>query len=500
MKNILFWVDAVLADFCIAKFLQEKIDHNFFAIIESHYNQEKFFHEQPFVKFKKKWFLREILEKKSNVDLEYLKSFEEKYNISLWNIAYSDVIFNNHNEYYKFSRDEILSVLEQECKFFEKVLDEVKPEFLVIRMTDYSQNQLLHQICKRRGIKILILGHTRMGYQCMISSDADTIDNDFELDVQQKGKYGKTWNEFEDFLKGYSAQQGAFREKYKAETFKKLKAALQFLIFVCNNDYRKHYANYGRTRFKVIKNELLISVKHKYRESFLKKKLLKEIVQDLPYVYFPLQLQPERSTLIASPFYTNQLQVIINIAKSLPVGYLLYVKEHPMQSVSNWREISFYKSILDLPNVRFFHQNTSNEKIIKNSSLVITVTGTGSLEAAIYKKPSIVFGDTIYSKLPSVYRIGSYEELPNAIRTSLKRKVDLADLNKFINYIYENSFELDLFTFLYTNFYDSFYHGGFLVDVDIPIKKMELFLEDKREVFEKVALQYIKKIEQGITH
>ena len=39
-------------------------------------------------------------------------------------IAYSERSFYKFNDYYKFSGDEILSILEQECRLFEKVLDE----------------------------------------------------------------------------------------------------------------------------------------------------------------------------------------------------------------------------------------------------------------------------------------------------------------------------------------------------------------------------------------
>ena len=37
---------------------------------------------------------------------------------------------NEYNEFYKFSREEILSILEDECKLFEKIL-EIKPKFLI---------------------------------------------------------------------------------------------------------------------------------------------------------------------------------------------------------------------------------------------------------------------------------------------------------------------------------------------------------------------------------
>ena len=69
------------------------------------------------------------------------------------------------------------------------------------------------------------------------------------------------------------------------------------------------------------------------RKKFLDKYSLNNIPSDEKYVYFPLQFEPERTILISAPYYTNQLELIKNIARSIPVDYFLYVKEHPGQSL-----------------------------------------------------------------------------------------------------------------------------------------------------------------------
>jgi len=40
-----------------------------------------------------------------------------------------------------------------------------------------------------------------------------------------------------------------------------------------------------------------------------------------------------------------------------------------------------------------------------------------------------------------------------------------------------------------------FHHNGFLVDVEIPIDKMQSFLEKHRNSFEKLAAEFVKKIQ-----
>lgn len=496
MKDkILFWIDSSLTEFCIAKFLQEKHDYNLFAIIDTN-TAKKFFSNQKIVNFKKVWYYRNyVLNTDKKPDLKYLSSFEKHYSINLWNIVYSDVIFNQHNEYYKFNYDEILSIFEQECKFFESVLDEIKPDFLVIKVTDSSNIQLLQQICKARGIRILTLGFTRLGRRANISADLDTLDNFSKSVENRSADNNKAIEELQKHVKRYAMQQSTFRTEFRASKIQWLKAGLRYLSLICNPNYRNYYVHYGRTITRAIYNEVSFSLKRRYREFFINRNLIKQIDKSVPFVYFPLQLEPERTILIPALFYSNQLEVITNIAKALPVEYKLYVKEHPMQKVRGWRNISYYKEILDLPNVQLIHPSVSNDEMVRNCSLVITITGTSGLEAAFHEKPSIVFADVIYSSLPSVYRLKSLEELPQAIRESLQKEVNPSDLNKFVNLIEKNSFEFDDVEFSIRTC-NSFYYGGFLFDVDIPISKMGSFLEENRAIFEKVALEHIKKINQ----
>lgn len=75
--------------------------------------------------------------------------------------------------------------------------------------------------------------------------------------------------------------------------------------------------------------------------NFINKNFHQDIT-DKKIIYFPLQVEPDRNLLLGAPDFTDQINSVIQIAKSLPVGYKLYVKEHPGQN-RTWREISYYK-------------------------------------------------------------------------------------------------------------------------------------------------------------
>ena len=119
-KKILFWINSGSMNiFGLSKYLQPDTDAEFFAIYDVTDKPKKFFQDQKIVNFKKIWFYHDFINKKtSQPDLNYLKKFEKDTNISLWKLASTERIFL-YNEFYKFSTEEITSILEQECKFFE---------------------------------------------------------------------------------------------------------------------------------------------------------------------------------------------------------------------------------------------------------------------------------------------------------------------------------------------------------------------------------------------
>ena len=83
--KILFWIDPLFIQFAIAKFLDEKIDAEFFAIYDFPSPLLKqSFENQEIIPFKKSWFFWDhVSSKPAKIDLNYLKHFEEKFNITL---------------------------------------------------------------------------------------------------------------------------------------------------------------------------------------------------------------------------------------------------------------------------------------------------------------------------------------------------------------------------------------------------------------------------------
>ena len=156
-KKLFFWIDSAYAHFGLAKYIHDNFKCELFSIFDVPDEPKKFFQSQKLVKFTKIWFYYDhILKTKRKPDLNYLESIEEKYNIFLWLIAANDRFFNHFNKFYRFSYDEILLILEDEIKLYEMILDEVKPDFVLMLISHQQHNHIFYKICKSRGIKIII--------------------------------------------------------------------------------------------------------------------------------------------------------------------------------------------------------------------------------------------------------------------------------------------------------------------------------------------------------
>ena len=493
-KKIVIWIDSNFLHFCIAYYLQKKFDCKLYAIIDITNRTKNFFLTQNLVKFEKVWFYFDhVNPKKDSFDLKYLANIEKKFDLNLWELAVNERIFYKFNNFYKFDDEEILSILTQECKLFESIINEVNPDFLLIKETIQHKDHLFYEMCKKIRINILMVYLTKTINKCVISSDAHKFDTKIIFDSIPSSN--RSFTDLQKYLKN-SNLLGKFKNLQKNflnSKILRLKAALDFMIFYNNSNVETHYTYFGRKKLQVLLNELRSSFRKRSRRKFIDKIFLKEIPKNEKFVYFPLQVDQERNLLLAAPFLTEQLEVIRHIVKSLPVNYKLYVKEHIAQELRNWRDISEYEEILKIPNVRLFHPTLSSEEFYQKSSLLITVGGSTGLEATFYGTPSLIFADLDYSILPSIYKLDSLSELSEAISSHIDEKVEPIYLDKYLQFVEKNSFDFDWLGFLVKQ-YDFFFYGGQFIDVEIAESKMKQFLDEHEDMLLNITDEHLKKM------
>ena len=121
------------------------------------------------------------------------------------------------------------------------------------------------------------------------------------------------------------------------------------------------------------------------------------------FVYFPLHLQPEASTIVCAQKFEKQLYFIDNLVKSLPADTLLYVKEH--YSFLGSRDNSFYEAFNQYPNVVLIDPWEDSIQLIEKSQCVATLTGTAGQESMLLRHPAIISGNIFYEDAPGFMKI-----------------------------------------------------------------------------------------------
>ena len=491
--KIIYYQNLFLLHFAISEFMQKNIDCEQFALIDTTNKPKKFFESQKLVNFKKQWFFHDNIEiKSSSPDIAYLKQFEKKYGINLWKLAINERHFYRFNKFYKFSDNEILSIMEQECKLFEKILDETKPDFFIMFQPSLRPEYIFYELCKKKNVIPLIINPSIMGYNSYISSKISDVNSQEPLDMITSKN--RTFEELRIYREKFDLNRQIidYVEDFGDDKLSVINAANEYLLKSDNSNIDTHYTYFGRAKSKVLFDAILSRViKKKIRSSFLEKNSLLKIHEEA-FVYFPLQVDPDRNLLLGAPYLTNQIESIRNIVKSLPIDYKLYVKEHPGQR-REWRKTSFYKEIMDIPNVKLVHPSVSSTELYEKCSLVITSGGSSGFEVSFFGKPTIIFTDTIYDRLNCVSKVTNFSELPSAINSSLKKKIDPNDLDRFLTFLEKHSFNFDLFGYIFIEAKE-FFHDSVLIDVEIKESKMKHFLEKNSNLFSLIGSELVKEI------
>ena len=109
-----------------------------------------------------------------------------------------------------------------------------------------------------------------------------------------------------------------------------------------------------------------------------------------PFVLYALHKEPEASTMVKAPEFNNQLAIIDLVARALPGGYTLLVKES-MVSLG-FRSQGFYQAVSELPNVQLVMPDRRASDLLPMAAATVVITGTVGLEAARASIPVLSFG------------------------------------------------------------------------------------------------------------
>lgn len=368
------------------------------------------------------------LENKGLPNMDFLSKCEEKYNLRIWDLW--NITLARDKKRAKLSKIEVLGYFQNAFSGIEKIINDFKPNYyLYYGVAGYS-TALFNEVLRKNEVTVLELSAAIIPNRFSFLEDLSNV-----------------WASLIHYYHLYRKEGIPKEKKEQAENFVKL-----FRSNPKNPDCAKKF----REPFKEKINRLFVYAWQiiKYREipsnlrfifwpiiqkfyNFIN--IFEKPVKNEKFIYFPLHFQPEATTLIYGKWYVDQVNLIEKIAQSIPLTHTLYVKEHPF-GYGN-RNLSFYKRIKRIPNVRLIGPYENNFDLIKNCSLLTTITGTSGWEALLLGKPVITFGNVFFNVCEETVKVTNIMELPEIIEENLDRKVNEQDVINLVSAVFSCSYK-----------------------------------------------------------
>jgi hypothetical protein len=137
----------------------------------------------------------------------------------------------------------------------------------------------------------------------------------------------------------------------------------------------------------------------------------------LPYCLYALHTQPESSIDVQGSYFSDQIELIRHIARSLPASHVLYVKVHPTDV--DGQSLEFYRRIKAIPSVVLVDFSVDSRMMQEGASIIFALTGTMAYEAGLLQKPVIVFARNYFNALPTVHHCTDPTALPALVHRLL---------------------------------------------------------------------------------
>ncbi len=346
-------------------------------------------------------FTRDVLDHEAtSPDLEFLQDREARYGVPIHRMLWSERHLLEGRSY-----DQVLSLACQIFRVVESAFDRFQPTFVFSEDVGCLTSYVHLAVAKGMNIPFWRVGSARMPGLLSVYSGGPqewNLTKDKLREIRSRSLTADEKAAAQEFVDG-------FRERPRRPTGMRTRASLPIAnrqdvlrLTRLGKDYRADPKNPtltapSRALWQRATRLGRSGVSHSFG-------YFDKPVRDERYVLYPIHFQPEASTLVQAPMYLDQVALVEDIAKSLPVGHWLYVKEH----VSNRgrRSLDFYARLRDTLGVRLLGPDEDTWALIRNASAVAVITGTVGWEGLLFGKPVITFGDVFYNECGLTYQAG----------------------------------------------------------------------------------------------
>ncbi len=415
---------------------------------------------------------------------EELQQWQSKFSYSLWNVIVADrrLFFGKYCKYKqdyvsRFSEAELQGILVSGLEKIEAFVLKNSPDVIFSFGTATFGDYIFELIASLHNIPFFQLKATKVQNLMHLGNTGLDV-SDFLKEAYESERFSSDVVEKAREHLEITRSQGVKYEGAillnKRQFFQKLKAAPRRLITAFKTERANRKIPLIAEDNHVespLAGEFYQSVVRPLRTLSILRKVdfvdLDDLEGRAPYIFFPLHFEPEVSIQVFGKSFQNQIEVVRNLALSAPMGTKVLVKEHPRSL--GFRKWSYYKKLLDIPNVELVNPFLPSLEIVKKSTLVAVISGSIGLEAVICGKPTLVFGKVPYQMLPStmVHTCTDYRNLESVLFEVLKNySYDEEQLVRYFAAIMTHSVPVNFYTKLLnkSNRYSDTGHEGQLLD------------------------------------
>jgi len=298
--------------------------------------------------------------------------------------------------------------------YWNYVLERYKPDCIVYCGVPHSiYTNIIYEMARKRGIKTICMEDIWIGAHTLVYKDFWSGSDDLRVEIKKlEGRSISVDDLCADLQEYWKTQTtiGGLEPIYMTEQ-KQLLTGWHHIV-----------VHRSRVVLRALRRGNLLHLVADYVRRLFKRDLATEYAEvaekpdwNVPFVYFPLNHQPERTSSPQGLLYADLLLAAETLAAALPQGWELWVKEHPTQWMvrstrfSSVRYPGYYHRLAKIPKVRVLPINTGTFTLTEKASAVAVTTGTAGWEALLRGKRPLMFGIPWWRDCPGVYPVNSVE-------------------------------------------------------------------------------------------
>lgn len=296
--------------------------------------------------------------------------------------------------------DTVLSCLQELFDYFERRFEEDRPDAVFFQVVAAAPALVAAAVCRQMRIPFLCLGKTKyddrhhLAVNALMQPDpvveryADpglSVSREAWARLEASHVEPKASDHYEADRRNFAARHGGGLGRMLLKQARTLPAALR--------PWRKPYPRDPRTPTALQMWRWETRVQWNFKR-MAASGLFDGRPPEGDYIFFPLSVTPEASTCVVAPEFADQLVLVGALARNLPAGWKLVVKDHlPM---CGRRTRSFYEHVLQYQNTMLVDPTIRSTELIQKARLTAVIAGTSGWEAMIMGCPVLAFGDVWY--------------------------------------------------------------------------------------------------------